>query len=86
MTDASLQRIDAALAQLAEEQSQLGKRLARLESRESRALYQPYYKGKHLDKDKYGYDGEEWGSFPTNYGLDSVYIGADVDKTRTAKV
>ena len=49
-------------------------------------LYQPYYKGKHLAKDKYGYDGEEWGSFPTNYGLDSVYIGADVDKTRTAKV
>jgi ABC-type transport system substrate-binding protein len=49
-------------------------------------LYQPYYKGKHLDKDKYGYDGEEWGSFPTNYGLDSLYIGADVDKTRTAKV
>ena len=30
--------------------------------------------------------GEEWGAFPTNYGLDSLYIGADVDKTRTAKV
>ena len=38
MTDASLQRIEAALAKLAEEQSELGKRLARLESRESRAL------------------------------------------------
>jgi hypothetical protein len=38
VTDASLQRIEAALAKLAEEQSELGKRLARLESREPRAL------------------------------------------------
>jgi len=38
VTDASLQRIDAALAKLAEEQSELSKRLARLEGRESRAL------------------------------------------------
>ncbi len=49
-------------------------------------LYQPYYKGKHLEKDKYGYDGEEWGSFPTNYGLREVYINKDVDKYRTAKI
>ena len=38
MTDASLQRIEAALEKLAEEQSELAKRLSRLESRELRAL------------------------------------------------
>jgi ABC-type transport system substrate-binding protein len=49
-------------------------------------LYQPYYKGKHLAKDKYGYDGEEWGAFPTNYGLREVYLGKDVDQYRKASI
>ncbi len=49
-------------------------------------LYQPYYKGKHLEKDKYGYDGEEWGAFPTNYGLNEVYVGKDVDQYRKASI
>ena len=38
MSDASLQRIEAALAKLAEEQSELARRIARLETREPRAL------------------------------------------------
>jgi hypothetical protein len=38
MTDASLQRLEAALEKLAEEQSELAKRISRLESRELRAL------------------------------------------------
>jgi ABC-type transport system substrate-binding protein len=49
-------------------------------------LYQPYYKGKHLEKDKYGYDGEEWGAFPVNYGLNDVYIAGNVDQYRHATV
>ena len=38
MTDASLQRLEAALEKLAEEQLELAKRLSRLESRELRAI------------------------------------------------
>jgi ABC-type transport system substrate-binding protein len=49
-------------------------------------LYQPYYKGKQLDKDKFGYDGEEWGAFPTNYGLNDVYLSKDLDTYRTIKI
>lgn len=45
-------------------------------------LYQPYYKGKQLEKDKYGYDGEEWGTFPTNYGINEVYLAKNVDEIR----
>jgi hypothetical protein len=38
VTDASVQRIEAALAKIAEEQAELAKRLARLESREPRGF------------------------------------------------
>ena len=49
-------------------------------------MVQPYYKGKHMDKDKFGYDGEQWGGFPVGPSLNEVYLSTDLDKYRTIKI
>jgi len=46
-------------------------------------LYQPFYKGSELDKDKFGYDGLQFGAAgTTGYGWQTLYIANDVDKYR----
>jgi ABC-type transport system substrate-binding protein len=48
-------------------------------------FYQPFFKGDSLDKDKYGYDGIEWGANGTNsYNgqVQTVYIANNVDQFR----
>jgi ABC-type transport system substrate-binding protein len=47
--------------------------------------YQPFVKGDILEKDKYGYDGLQWGSGGTSgFSLPSLYNTKDVDKYRHA--
>lgn len=47
--------------------------------------YQPFFKGSALDKDKYGYDGLEWGGAGTGgYAYQSLYIANNVDQYRHA--
>lgn len=45
--------------------------------------YQPFVKGDFLAKDKYGYDGLQWGSGGTSgFALQSEYYSNDIDKYR----
>jgi len=47
--------------------------------------YQPFYQGAALNKDKYGYDGLEWGGAGVGgYAYQTLYIANNVDQYRHA--